>query len=153
MKVRGSYEPNALEYEVLNNGTAVIRLYENITQFEEPETDDTPATSGFEFDRYTLRRPHTERLRQQVEAETDAWLEFAKQEEIAELAAEVRTKRNKLLGESDITQLIDAPISDAGRTTMQAYRQVLRDIPGQSGFPYTVDWPECPSPEELILTH
>ena len=153
MKVRGSYEPEALEYEVLNDGTAVIRLYENITPFEEPETDDMPAVSGFEFDRYTLCRPHTERLRQQVEVETAAWLEFAKQEEIEELSAEVRKKRNELLYESDKTQLLDAQVSDKGRATMAAYRQELRDIPEQSRFPYEVKWPECPSPEELILPY
>jgi Phage tail assembly chaperone protein len=54
---------------------------------------------------------------------------------------EVRAKRNALLQESDWTQLVDSPVDHA---TWFAYRQALRDITAQAGFPWTIDWPERP---------
>lgn len=56
-------------------------------------------------------------------------------------AAEVRAERNKLLSESDWTQVLDAPVD---QTAWAAYRQALRDVPSQAGFPWTVDWPVAP---------
>jgi len=56
-------------------------------------------------------------------------------------AAEVRAERNKLLSESDWTQVIDAPVDQAA---WAVYRQDLRDVPSQAGFPWTVDWPVAP---------
>jgi hypothetical protein len=54
---------------------------------------------------------------------------------------QVREKRNKLLSASDWTQVIDAPVDQAAWAT---YRQALRDISAQAGFPATVDWPVQP---------
>ncbi len=56
-------------------------------------------------------------------------------------AASVRDQRNRLLAESDWTQLADAPVDDLAWAT---YRQGLRDIPSQPGFPWDVDWPVKP---------
>ena len=59
------------------------------------------------------------------------------------LGNEVRAKRDQLLQESDWTQLPDAPSSDA--QAWAAYRQALRDITSQPGFPYNVTWPKEPA--------
>lgn len=56
-------------------------------------------------------------------------------------AASVRDQRNRLLAESDWTQLADAPVDDLAWAT---YRQGLRDIPSQPGFPWDIIWPEAP---------
>lgn len=56
-------------------------------------------------------------------------------------AAEVRTERDTKLTESDWTQVVDAPVDQAAWAT---YRQALRDIPSQTGFPNTVNWPVEP---------
>ena len=56
--------------------------------------------------------------------------------------SEQRIKRNRLLKESDWTQLPDVPINN--RTEWAAYRQELRDIPEQSGYPYSVVYPTPP---------
>lgn len=58
-----------------------------------------------------------------------------------ELQAEVRAKRNQLLTASDWTQVEDAPVDKAA---WSAYRQSLRDISAQAGFPATVVWPTQP---------
>jgi len=57
-------------------------------------------------------------------------------------AQEVRSKRNRLLSASDWTQLLDSPVDQSAWAT---YRQALRDIPEQVGFPTNVTWPTEPS--------
>ena len=66
-------------------------------------------------------------------------------EEIPMTADEARTQRDKLLAETDWTQVLDAPIDAATREAYRAYRQALRDIPQQEAFPDTITWPELPS--------
>ena len=56
-------------------------------------------------------------------------------------AQEMRNVRNSYLAKSDWTQMADAPVEKAA---WAAYRQQLRDIPSQAGFPWTVTWPEKP---------
>jgi len=53
----------------------------------------------------------------------------------------IRTQRNKLLKESDWTQVADAPVDKAAWAT---YRQALRDITEQDGFPNNINWPTKP---------
>lgn len=65
-------------------------------------------------------------------------------EEIAALAPteeQVRQQRNNLLAASDWTQLPDAPVD---QTAWAAYRQALRDVTDQEGFPANVVWPDKP---------
>ena len=57
-------------------------------------------------------------------------------------AAEVRNQRNNLIAASDWTQLADSP---ADKTAWATYRQALRDIPEQEGFPNTIQWPTPPN--------
>jgi len=59
----------------------------------------------------------------------------------AEQAARVRADRNARLSASDWTQLADAPVDAAA---WAAYRQELRDVPIQVGFPWEVQWPVVP---------
>jgi hypothetical protein len=56
-------------------------------------------------------------------------------------AEEVRAERDSKLANSDWTQVLDAPVD---RTAWAAYRQALRDVPAQAGFPWEVTWPEKP---------
>jgi hypothetical protein len=56
-----------------------------------------------------------------------------------EQAEVVRAKRDRLLSQTDWTQTVDNPL--AGNEDITAYRQALRDIPEQSGFPWDVVWP------------
>jgi hypothetical protein len=56
-------------------------------------------------------------------------------------ANEVRYRRNMLLTQSDWTQLADTPVDNLA---WAVYRQSLRDITLQAGFPFTVDFPVAP---------
>jgi hypothetical protein len=59
----------------------------------------------------------------------------------AEFATNARSQRDKLLAESDWTQVIDAPVNQEAWAT---YRQSLRNVPQQDGFPTTIVWPVKP---------
>ncbi len=59
----------------------------------------------------------------------------------AEQSASVRTSRNDKLAQCDWTQLAD---STADKTVWATYRQLLRDVTVQDGFPWNVTWPEAP---------
>lgn len=60
------------------------------------------------------------------------------------LAAEVRGRRDELLRACDWTQLSDTALTEERAMAWAAYRQALRDVPQQSGFPASVDWPDKP---------
>jgi hypothetical protein len=57
----------------------------------------------------------------------------------AEQAKAVRTDRDQRLKDSDWTQGKDIP--DAISQPWAIYRQALRDVPSQTGFPWDVQWP------------
>jgi hypothetical protein len=58
-----------------------------------------------------------------------------------EKAGQVRAERNGRLTASDWTQIADCTADKAAWAT---YRQALRDITAQAGFPWTIDWPAQP---------
>jgi hypothetical protein len=62
----------------------------------------------------------------------------------SEVAATVREKRNALLTESDSRALPDYPHGEGERVQWLTYRQALRDVTRQEGFPYVVEWPDKP---------
>jgi hypothetical protein len=56
-------------------------------------------------------------------------------------SAQIRQERNAKLSETDWTQVADAPVDQAA---WAAYRQALRDVTAQAGFPWSVEWPTQP---------
>lgn len=61
-----------------------------------------------------------------------------------ELAQRVRNRRNSLISQSDFYVQSDYPSTPEGLEAVKAYRQALRDIPSQKGFPRNIQWPEVP---------
>ena len=61
---------------------------------------------------------------------------------LEELAAGVRSQRDLLLSATDWAQAADVP--QATKDKWAPYRQALRDISAQAGFPATVVWPTKP---------
>ena len=59
----------------------------------------------------------------------------------AERATNIRNLRTQLLKDCDWTQIAD---STADKTAWATYRQALRDVPAQTGFPWTITWPTQP---------
>ena len=73
-----------------------------------------------------------------TDAEEEAAYKTAKD---ADQAANVRTSRNDLLTKCDWTQIAD---STADKPVWATYRQALRDVTVQAGFPWNVTWPVKP---------
>ena len=77
--------------------------------------------------------PYTTEEQAEYDAKKAAWDAGANDRK----AAEVRAERNAKITACDWRVLPDVSNSDVWKT----YRQALRDIPAQSGFPNNVTWP------------
>lgn len=81
-------------------------------------------------------------LRAVEEIKNQQLLENSSKAEVTEDS--ITSKRNALLFESDWTQLPDSPLNTEQKELWKEYRQSLRDITLQSGFPVNITWPEKP---------
>jgi Phage tail assembly chaperone protein len=61
----------------------------------------------------------------------------------AALTRDARAERTRRLAACDWTQLADVPAATS--QAWEGYRQALRDVTGQSGFPLTINWPQEPA--------
>lgn len=59
-----------------------------------------------------------------------------------QLASRVRMRRDSMISRTDFYVQPDYPSDPEGLEAVKAYRQALRDITEQSGFPRNVQWPE-----------
>ena len=82
--------------------------------------------------------PYTTEEQAEYDAKKAAWNAGANDRK----AAEVRAERNAKLAATDWTQGADTP--QATKDKYAPYRQALRDVPAQSGFPNIVVWPVQP---------
>lgn len=97
---------------------------------EHDPTKEVAEQSGCVFNREKLRWETAFTIRPLTEAEIEA------------KADEVRAQRNNRLSRCDWTQVLDAPVD---RAAWADYRQALRDITNQQGFPFNVAWPSEPA--------
>jgi len=112
-----------------------------VYQFSMP--DGVEQIDGKWYTKYILGpvftdRPATETEPAKTAAEQEAEYKAAKD---AEQAKSVRQQRGEKLKDSDWTQVADAPVDKAA---WAEYRQALRDVTAQSGFPWTIVWPVQP---------
>jgi hypothetical protein len=75
---------------------------------------------------------------------TKTWDEPTQQEAYISAVANIQTKRVELLYQSDWTQIPNGPLTQQQQEAWAVYRQQLRDIPEQSGYPFNVVWPTPP---------
>ena len=146
--------PSAYEIKDGDSGQKIICFRQNI---EEIETEDG---TQYTADEYTLTVTDTQTLEERIANNIDAWRERAMQEDYDRVAAEVRAIRDKLLAESDKEMMIDRmglevptgvsfsawleflkKLGSVVSGDLAKYRQELRDIPKQEGFPYCVVFP------------
>ena len=157
MRTESNIRPEAAEIEIAANGIAEVILRENITE----ETRE--GATMYQYDEYRMPVPYRDNLLENVQKTLDAWMTSARNAEYARLAAEVRAKRDALLAETDKEMCLDRlgltspegstftawmgflkTIASAVFGPMAKYRQALRDIPQQEGFPYDVTFPVPP---------
>lgn len=63
---------------------------------------------------------------------------------LEQLAEQARSERDSLLAETDYLVMPDYPIDPDLLASVRVYRQALRDITDQAGFPETIEWPVKP---------
>ena len=136
------YESELRSYLAANNGPSYDQLTPEVmeaigvdpvlegpqaqpTRYQVAYRDGVEQISGQWFTKYSV-------------ADMDADAKAAKD---AEQAKSVRDQRNTKLSESDWTQVSDAPVDKAVWAT---YRQELRDVSKQAGFPWDAVWPTIP---------
>lgn len=134
MKIESNCKLNKFEIEERGNGKVQVSFFNNMVEQEDM----------YCYDMYRLRLNNRDNLSEDIEENYDIWLQFAKDSEYEKLAEEVRNKRDKLLNETDWTQVTDTVLSLEKREEYKTYRQELRDISKQEDFPYKVIFPVKP---------
>lgn len=104
-----------------------------VTLTEPPEINHTqnlirsaaPDKEGQWFETWTIQAATPDEIKERTEIKIN----------------EVRGRRDQMLIASDWTQGLDVPVD---QEAWAEYRQALRNIPEQEGFPWDVTWPEKP---------
>ena len=72
-------------------------------------------------------------------------------EELAQEAeSQARAKRDYLIAKTDYLLAADYPISAEDLEAVKVYRQALRDVPQQAGFPDAIEWPTMPEVKKIV---
>lgn len=119
-----------------------------------PQTSFPESMADVDLEGYNVveiqetERPNADSTAYDINGTTAALVDDVWQQQwtVTELPAEqasanVRAQRNQRLAETDWTQLSDSTNAAAWTD----YRQALRDVPSQTGFPYEITWPTPPS--------
>ena len=165
MKVQNSVKPEKrFSIEKVENGKCAVLFFDNIQEeiVDVPTLEDEPTSQNkiYTYDVYTAEVDYRENLAEEIEANIEKWLKFVKDKDYEKAAAEVRAVRNKLLEDTDAEMCLDRmglempegtsftswinflkTLATAITGKMAKYRQALRDITKQEGFPYNVVWP------------
>jgi len=145
-----------MQIAIINNGS-VVKVGDYRSLFPYTVFPDSGPTDGWLVDnscmKVNLFKPHdaaTEMLVPSSPYIEGNWVYVVTvrnktaeevQADVNARAAQKRAERNRLLAASDWTQVLDAPVD---RTAWAAYRQQLRDITEQEGFP-DIELPKDPN--------
>jgi hypothetical protein len=122
--------PKAIPEQVLANcGMVEVQVQAQPSYDQRTQRVETSSLPTLVNGAWTITKSVVNKTQEQIDADT------------ANKSVEVRNKRNELLTESDWTQLPDSPVD---RALWASYRQSLRDVTLQAGFPWNVTWPAKP---------
>lgn len=166
MQVESSIEPK-VKFEIENhvNGKVDVVFFCNIKKVKDEEC------TKYKYDTFRICIQYRSDIQEEIEKNYNNWLDFAKDCEYEKLAAEIREKRNELLKETDKEMCLDRlnisipeeltasnllngvknffqGISNIVNGEMAKYRQELRDITKQEGFPYDIKFPKNPNTKD-----
>lgn len=171
MKAESNLQPkNSFEIENIVDGKCDIVFYTNIEEISVLGEEE----KRYSYDMYRFKTNYRDDLEKELNDNVEKfnkWLELARDTEYNKLAEEVRAKRDELLKDSDKFMCIDrlnieipetittASLLNCVKTFFQGlsnsingnyakYRQALRDITEQPGFPYNIEFPEIPNTNE-----
>lgn len=169
MKTESTIKPTTnFVFEKKGNLCEVV-FFDDIKEENRIEGDEETSTQTiYIYNTYKINVFYRENLKEEIENNLSVWLEFAKNKNIEEKAAEVRNIRNKLLEESDKEMFIDRfnieipnninatnllptvknlfeKLANLKNNSWAIYRQKLRDLTKQEGFPFDVKFPDKPN--------
>lgn len=148
MKVSSTEMPEKA-FQILRDGkNCTVEFYDNVKSA--PVTDGMTGKQipSWDFEKYSLSMAYSPGLSAQIESDYAAWLQKAKSAEQTAEADKVRNYRDSLLNQCDLQYCNSekwAAMTENKQKEWTAYKQALRDIPIQDGFPYTVNWPSMPN--------
>jgi hypothetical protein len=136
-------------YSIYNQTTGkILRIVQTNAIERQLSNNETYIDGSYDASKYYI----ADNEPVEIPEKTSPYAEFnytTKQWELnPELAKkEVLPKRRQLLLNSDWTDTLSAKtrLGDELYNQWQTYRQALRDITLQPGYPYTVEWPTTPS--------
>ncbi len=158
MKAESNIQPAKFEIENIKEDRCEIVINSNFQEIADNEN------TKYTFDSYRLEVCYNKDLKNDVENNYEKYLEIAKNNEEKALSAEIRKRRDELLRETDQEMCIDRlnfnfpenlsmtniisslkdffdGFANISKSNIAKYRQALRDIPQQEGFPYNIIWP------------
>lgn len=169
MKVESGIRPkNKFIIENIKDNTCEVVFFDDIVEQKRKRNEEEAEDTIYTYNVYKISTFYRENLEKDIKDSIDVWLDYVKSLDYEKKATEIRKIRNKLLDESDKEMVIDKlnfdiPKSLTTTTLLSAvknlfnilsemqtgewstYRQELRDITKQDGFPYNVVFPEKPS--------
>lgn len=139
-------KPNKYLIENILNGKCDIVINDKIIKVDETRIDGDEkevTMPKYMYNSYRVTITYRETIESELESKEGykAWLNFVVNQATDEKAKEIRTKRDKLLADTDWTQMKDTALSQEKQEQYRIYRQLLRNIPEQKGFPYDVVFP------------
>lgn len=161
MKAESTTKQPKYIFEPLDFGRVRVTLFANETPVQAEDG------THYLYDVYTVETTDRPALGEIISGNLDGWIAAAAKVERDEAAAAVRAVRDRLLYESDAHMLLDrmgldlpdtittttmlkvfkefiAALKSAVSGDWAKYRQALREIPNQPGFPFEIDWPDKP---------
>lgn len=165
-KVESTIRPGNFRIGEQKGNLIEVVFFDDIEEVTRTEEDGTEYTI-YSYYVYKMQIVNRDDLEAYINDNIDTWLQLAKNNFIAEKAAEIRAIRDKLLADSDKHVLIDRlgivvpeEINAATMLTVlkdlfsslgnvlngnwSKYRQELRDITKQENFPFDVEFPTNP---------
>ena len=135
-------------FQVLRDGeNCTVEFYDNVKS--NPAVDGMTGQSvpSWDYEKYDFKTDYKPGLAAEIEADYTTWLQKAKDAEQTAEADKVRNYRDGLLNQCDLQYCNSekwAAMTEDKRKEWTAYKQALRDVPAQEGFPYQVIFPVMP---------
>ena len=162
MKARSTIAPQKFKIGDRKGNLIEVAFFDDVKEVQEEDT------SMYEYSVYNYKTIYREDLESFINDNYEDYLALAKETDYQVEASKIREKRNELLAESDKFLLLDRlgivlPEEITTATLLSSikeffdnlkevlngewakYRQELRDITKQKGFPYEVEFPKIPN--------
>ncbi len=165
-KIESTIRPNNFRIGDKEDNLTEVVFFDDIEEVVRNSNDDEEQTI-YTYYEYKMKVVSRDDLESYINDNLETWLKLAKEQFVADKSAEIRSIRDKLLNESDKQFLIDRlgfeiPTNITATTLLSViknlfdtlgdivngdwarYRQQLRDITKQEGFPFNVEFPTAP---------